>query len=244
MPEAGRPGVAPIAAAPAYAPETWTGFYAGFEGGGGWDKASFSSTGANILGIVLLPLSFPGNSGSGGVWGGFFGYNWQYGPIVGGLEVNIDSTDIRSSTGVFTPLFTPPVQVASQQFKTEVLASIRGRLGYLVLPNLLLFGTGGIGFDHARLSNTPIAFAPNFPPIGDTAGVNEIGWVAGAGAEYRLWEHLLLRVEYLHYDFGTTSTTIQPSVFSVGGVGILPVPTNLNVDHRVDVVLGGIAYKF
>ncbi len=222
----------------------WTGFYLGAEGGGGWDRTSFSTSGANFDGFLTVPLSIPRNSGSGGVFGFFFGYNWEWGPIVGGLEGNIDGADIRSTgtPGVIpgTPLLIP----FNNDFKTEELASVRARLGYLVLPNLLIFGTGGVGFDHGRLSVVPNGVLPT-NPIGDTANVNEIGWVAGAGAEWKVWEHVLLRVEWLHYDFGTTSTTVQPSLIGIGGgFALFPTPTNLNIDRRVDTVLGGIAYKF
>jgi outer membrane immunogenic protein len=242
-----RPGgvaVLPVGTPPApYAPD-WTGFYLGVEGGGGWDKSDFTTSGANVLSIFLVPLTIPNNSASGGVFGFFFGYNWQWGPIVAGLEGNIDGTDIKSTSGIFITGIPGLPPVATQQFKIEELASIRARLGYLVLPNLLLFGTGGIGFDHATLDNRPTTILPAFPPISDRAGVNEIGWVAGAGAEYKLFEHLLLRVEWLHYDFGRTSAIVQPSLFSIGPLGILPVPTNFNFDHRVDTVMAGIAYKF
>jgi outer membrane immunogenic protein len=239
-----RPGAGalPVGVQPAPYVSDWTGFYLGAEGGGAWDKSNFTTSGANVLSFFLVPLSIPSNSANGSVFGFFFGYNWQWGAFVGGLEGNIDGASLNSTQGIF--LAQIPIQVATQQFKIDELASIRARLGYLVLPNLLLFGTGGIGFDHATLDNTPTTILSFAPPISDRAGVNEIGWVAGAGAEYKLFEHLLLRVEWLHYDFGRTSAIVQPSLFSIGPVGIIPVPTNFNFDHRVDTVMGGIAYKF
>jgi opacity protein-like surface antigen len=51
----------------------------------------------------------------------------------------------------------------------------------------------------------------------------------GAGLEYKLVDHLLLRAEYLHYDLGKTEA---PNV--VGD----------NVKETVDVVRGGLSYKF
>jgi outer membrane immunogenic protein len=107
----------------------------------------------------------------------------------------------------------------------------------LVLPNLLLFGTAGIGFDHATVSVTPNATAVP-TAVGDSASVNEIGWVAGAGLEYKWFEHLLLRVEYLHYDFGKSSVAL------IGENDTTGASINANINHQVDVVLGGIAYKF
>jgi len=37
------------------------------------------------------------------------------------------------------------------------------------------------------------------------SAANQFGSVAGAGLEYKLIEHVLLRAEYLHYDFAQTT---------------------------------------
>jgi outer membrane immunogenic protein len=186
----------PRVVAPVYLSD-WAGFYIGINGGGGWGSTSF-----DIFTVDNAKLS-------GGVFGGHAGYNWQYGSVVAGLEVDFDGADIKK-TDAF-----------GLEQKTNELASARGRLGYVVLPNLLAYGTAGAGWGHTDLSAN-----------GSTlAAINQFGWVAGAGLEYKLWGPLLLRAEYLHYDFGKTT---------VAG-------TNGNVDNvkeTVDVVRGGLSYKF
>ena len=59
------------------------------------------------------------------------------------------------------------------------------------------------------------------------SAANQFGSVAGAGLEYKLIEHVLLRAEYLHYDFAKTT--------------FAPVD---NVKETVDVVRAGLSYKF
>jgi outer membrane immunogenic protein len=36
------------------------------------------------------------------------------------------------------------------------------------------------------------------------------GWVAGGGVEYAAWDHVTLKLEYLHADFGRALTSIRP----------------------------------
>jgi outer membrane immunogenic protein len=108
---------------------------------------------------------------------------------------------------------------------------------------LIFYGTGGLGVARSELSGASEGLAATVTLLGApavttavgafgpaTVHVTQFGWVAGAGAEYRLFEHLLLRAEYLHYDLGTAT-------FALGS-------TAINVKTNVDVVRGGISYKF
>jgi len=79
--------------------------------------------------------------------------------------------------------------------KTNELASARARLGYVVFPGLFAYGIAGTGWGHTEFSSHGFTVS---------AG-NQFGWVAGAGLEYKLIEHVLLRAEYLHYDFAQTT---------------------------------------
>lgn len=182
----------PIVAAPNYAPD-WAGFYIGFHGGGGWAHENFDT--AVVGGTVFVQ---PNVTASGGVFGGHAGYNWQYGPVVGGIEVDVSGADIKESTGLVAPGIFEVPGLGSRETKVDTLASARARLGYAVLPNLLLYGTAGLGLVHDEVSYSGVG-APVFTT---TADQSEFGWVAGAGLEYRLFEHLMLRAEWLHYDFG------------------------------------------
>jgi outer membrane immunogenic protein len=218
---AAEAGLKDIAAAP-----DWAGFYIGFNGGGGWAHTDFP-------GGISGPLSFPGQSGSGAVAGGQAGYNWQYGRIVTGLEADFDAADIKGTANL-------PVAPStfSQTVKIDELASVRARLGWEVTPSLLAYGTGGIALGHMQSSfqtSAPIANGGSHN-IAENNGAAEFGWVAGAGLEYNVLDHWMLRAEYLHYDFGT--------VFNLIGPGATPAVDNLNARTAVDVVRGGVSYKF
>jgi outer membrane immunogenic protein len=143
---------------------------------------------------------------SGGLVGGHAGYNWQYGSVVAGLEADFSGADIKQT-------------VLGLEEKTNELASARARLGYVFLPNLLAYGTAGAGWGHTEFS----------VPGATLETLNQFGWTAGVGLEYKLTNHVLLRVEYLHYDFG------KAEVANVLGD---------NVKETVDTVRGGLSWKF
>ena len=64
----------------------WTGFYLGLNGGYGFGRSEFNGT--------LPSGSF---DAGGGLFGGTVGYNWQTGPLVFGLEGDIDWSGMRGS---------------------------------------------------------------------------------------------------------------------------------------------------
>ena len=76
-PRYARPQPQPYVKAPPYNPiYTWTGFYLGVNGGGGWGRSIWDRTGNLDL--------------SGGVIGGTAGFNWQTGQVVLGIEGDVD----------------------------------------------------------------------------------------------------------------------------------------------------------
>src|ERR1041385_4755914 len=99
------PAKAPAYITPAY---NWTGFYVGINGGGGWGHSDWSA-----------PLATGSFNLSGGLVGGTVGYNWQTGPVVFGLEGDIDWANIRGSSTCGAGL--------SCETKNTWLATARGR---------------------------------------------------------------------------------------------------------------------
>jgi outer membrane immunogenic protein len=191
---------APPNVAPVYLPD-WAGFYIGINAGGGFANEKFD-----------LFQGTWNRSPSGGLVGGHAGYNWQSGWLVGGLEVDFDGADISQTFN--------PVPIATVKEKTDELATARARVGYLVLPNLLAYGTAGAAWGHSEETKTTVATIT-------TDANDQFGWAAGAGLEYKIWDHFIARAEYLHYDFGKTTTT------DFG-----------NFRESIDVVRGGLSYKF
>src|SRR5258707_6885222 len=195
----------PPVAAPATccAVPDWVGFYVGIHGGGGWGHTSFDpAIFESIRGVVVEGVfTEPSASPKGGVFGFQFGHNWQWGPVVGGLEIDFSGADLKETTTFFSPVV--PNTFFTRDRKIDELASARGRLGYLIFPNWLLYGPAGIGWGHFRLHTTD-AFVRDglFALTDSTSFANEFGWVVGAGLEFKFWNNWMVRGEWLHYDFG------------------------------------------
>jgi outer membrane immunogenic protein len=141
----------------------WTGFYIGINGGGGFGRSQWDSTG--------------GFNTSGGLVGGTVGYNYQFGQGVVGLEGDIDWADINGTTNVTCPL--------GCKTSDHWLSTVRGRLGYAA-DRFMPFVTGGAAFGDIRAS-TPGFAGGNQTNAGWTVGAGLEFAIAGnwtAKAEY------------------------------------------------------------
>ena len=129
--------------------------------------------------------------------------------------------------------------MVTQTDKFDLLGSARARLGYLVAPSILLYGTGGLAWTQLEQS-----VASTFGGTTTTTSTPswKSGWTAGAGAQARLWNsNWIARVEYLHYDFGDSGASFNG--FTDTGV-ITFIGANMTSHHvTTDVVRAGVDYK-
>jgi outer membrane immunogenic protein len=253
----------PAKAVPIPAPvivNDWSGFYLGGHFGYGWGRDPFvENTGSIFTGSfsVSIPNITVSGIDSQGYLGGFqAGYNWQWQQWVGGLEIDLSATDIKGSNSgrgsasgvdfIFGSIST--TQVIGRADKFDLLASARARIGFLMMPNWLLYGTGGLGWtrltqDFSTTSSTSSAIGTTTVTTSASTPVSLFGWVAGGGVETNfLASNWLFRVEYLHYDFGKTggTSTTTSTTGAAPVVGASRTADNITVD----VVRGGLSYKF
>ena len=120
---------------------------------------------------------------SGFVGGVQAGYNWQSGPVVFGVEGDIQATGANET---FAPW----------KFSNPWFGTVRGRVGY-AFNNIMFFGTGGLAFGELR---------------GETFGLSEThtnaGWTVGAGTEFGLTQNWSAKIEYLYVDLANSNFTI------------------------------------
>jgi outer membrane immunogenic protein len=141
----------------------WTGFYIGINGGGGFGRSQWDSTGSFDV--------------SGGLVGGTVGYNYQFGQAVVGVEGDIDWADINGTTNSACPF--------GCKTTDNWLSTVRGRLGYAA-DRFMPFITGGAAFGDIRASTPGFAGASN-TEAGWTVGAGLEFAIAGnwtAKAEY------------------------------------------------------------
>ena len=172
---------APVHAGPFAQPDQWTGLYFGGHVGA-----------IQVRPYIDFPIRF--DSSSGAVGGLMLGYMGQNGPVVGALEADIGATSVSESSAFSTFGVTVTGRTQLDWFGT-----IRGRAGYLVTPDVLLYGAGGFAF--GRVSDRITVTAP-----GAALTLEEDnwhwGWTIGAGIEAALAPNWLVRAEYLYYDLG------------------------------------------
>ncbi|QPF93062.1 outer membrane protein [Bradyrhizobium commune] len=233
--------------------DSWTGFYLGINAGGIWGRNHLTSTPADpgttafwaaCFAAGACPRDYGHNTGTSGEVGGQLGYNWQVKSIVFGVETDFQWTDVKSTASVALPNtgtgFVPYNGAASS--KLEWFGTTRGRLGFLATPNLLLYGTGGVAYGSVANSWTA-----NFPATGQlVAGFNrstQVGWVAGAGAEWKFNHNWIVGVEYLHMELQSHSFGATGS----GSAGCTALICNFNVnagDFKTDAVRARLSYEF
>jgi outer membrane immunogenic protein len=264
--------------APAPVP-TWTGFYGGIQFGGGWGNETVSSSHNDPLAAFLLNGTIGGAAAPGeqpvvtsfrlnqsGLVGGIeAGYNWQLTSWLVGLETDFSASgldDHASGTSVFTAggvagFFT---QSINAQTTTDWYGTVRGRLGWLVTPNLLLFGTGGFAYgrvgDSANYtfngpagglisvalpsSGVSINCVPNVTCFSGSASSVRTGWTAGGGAEWLLDQHWSAKIEYQFVDLGSETVRIIATPLP----GFAPSSFNAAFRDRFNVVRLGLNYRY
>jgi outer membrane immunogenic protein len=145
---------------------SWAGPYLGGNIGYGWGSVDHNPA---------KPSGF-----AAGVQGG---YNFQNGPLVFGLEADIQAS---AANDTFAPW----------KFSNPWFGTARGRIGY-ALNNIVFYGTGGLAFGELR---------------GEALGLSEshttAGWTVGAGAEMGLAQNWTAKIEYLYVDLSDSRFVI------------------------------------
>ena len=180
---------------PAPAPFTWSGCYAGVQAGGG-----FGQTGLSDTHRLRAPETSDTIDINGHTLGAQIGCDYQFTPNwVVGIEGAAAGGNIGGSTGFALTVI--PGDTATFKETTDFLTSVTGRVGY-AWDRWLLYGKGGAAWAGNRYS------AFDAIAIYDFEGLEtRLGWTAGAGIEWALWNDWSLKLEYDYYGFGTRSLT-------------------------------------
>jgi outer membrane immunogenic protein len=261
-----------VKASPAPAPSvaSWTGFYLGVDAGYGWTNNSVTLAPNDPASASILAgtgLGAPGEQPvvssynlrpSGAVGGIEAGYNWQVGRNwLWGIESDFSFSRLNGQA-IGTSLFVNgTTQSANVLQDTDWYGTIRGRLGWLATPNLLIFGTGGFAYGRVGESANYVfngigigGFAIN--PAGSfsvscTVNVScflgnsntiQTGWTAGGGAEWMFMPHVSLKAEYQIIDLGTQTVTTTAQIAPVAGTA--PASFSAAFRDQIQVVRVGL----
>lgn len=269
------PVKAPIQVIP---PCVWCGAYIGANAGYAWSESDSVNSSAVVTSnpVTLPPAALlaattalttpiPVGHGNGFIGGGQVGYNFQSGQYVAGIEADIQGLSGKATGTVLTSVpvtgFPATANAALTASNTvNWLGTVRGRVGVAVVPNVLLYGTGGLayggvnsstGISEALVGPAAAGINGTFPAFGNFSQTR-VGWTAGAGGEWMFSGNWSAKFEYLHYDLGSASYGTTVSNFVTPGVGVPFPPGTLvytlgqtsTASFRGDIVRVGLNYKF
>jgi outer membrane immunogenic protein len=238
------------------------------------------------------------NTQNGFIGGGQVGYNYQWGPsFVIGIEADIQGTGIRgTSNGIgsgwgnvstsFAPLvdsFDTPepysmgwnansVGVTSVHSGVDWMGTVRGRLGYLFTPTMLLYATGGLTYGGVYANVNSVAMttisstysgaaltqqlsygemgygssASNYTFVG---GGNKsqtlVGWNVGGGLEWMFMPNWSLKAEGIYWNMGNM---IVPTATFAAAPDSYHVPLAtvgaVRVNYQGVIARAGVNYHF
>lgn len=246
MPYFSPPPIARYVPPPIY---TWTGFYVGVNLGGTFAISPFitPSQNASLLqqNVAFVPTPLPPDANiaavaattaaarlkadtSGFVGGAQIGYDYQTGNgAVVGVEADVEGFSRIRARGSSALLMDVPNGAGYQigAFTTgsrslNFLGTVRLRVGWLAMPTLMIYGTGG--FAYGQISGDYGVTQAYFPQPGSPyllaawtgqGAYSKIatGWTVGFGSEWMIYPGVSIKGEYLYYSLGNVQTpgTIQ-----------------------------------
>jgi len=204
----------------------WTGFYVGANAGGavGTANSDFSVAGTTFASVD--------NSLTGAVAGGQAGYNWQNGPMVYGLEADIQYS---SASGTLSAPCVPGLcglpLTANYTQEMSWFGTVRGRVGY-ASGGWLIYATAGYAYGDLK-TNANASAAGTTATFSATDFVD--GWTAGGGIEVQVAPRWSVKGEYLYADFGRANHT-------VAFTGLPAITDSANV--TLNIVRAGVNFRF
>jgi outer membrane immunogenic protein len=223
----------PVKAPPAPPPvvASWTGFYLGIEGGGGWGHESWLDNST----VGCPPCVGVTHNPDGGIFGGILGFRYQFSNnVVIGVEGTAAWGGLQDTVSTATPALFP---TETEQFKVNGLYTATAQVGYAFNQALLYVKGGWAGANTNWMANAPTAVAPATPFTASNTQENS-GWTVGVGLDYKIWNNLVAGIEYDHFDLAYAGFTAP---VSNGGTPFLIENTSR---LTIDQVVGRLSYQF
>jgi outer membrane immunogenic protein len=196
----------------------WAGFYIKDNSGAGSTSIPWTN---------LAPTNGFATPGSGAPVNENFGYNFQSGNFVFGLEGSLAAANFD---GKFTSSYLPSGALSPNM---NWLGTVTGRFGYS-FGQWLPYVKGGFA---AADVGSPLQGAPGVGSFSQSTTAS--GWTAGVGFEYQFSSKWSLGLEYLYTDLGSGTSNGG----SLGGAPISGAPEMYSTALKSQSVMGSIKYK-
>jgi outer membrane immunogenic protein len=205
---------------------SWTGAYIGVVGGYGWGDSDFDAD--------TVPASDPVDGSmdvDGFLLGGQAGYDFDLGNgLVIGVAGDMSWTGIDGDTCFASGGCTGVPGESYGSMEVDWLATIRARAGFTT-GSMLIYATGGLAIADVEAGLT------NVEGVGDPSRSDSnthMGWVIGAGAEFKVADNMSLGVEYLHVDLGSEDYSFPGPAVDMAS----------DADLTLDIVRASLNFRF
>jgi outer membrane immunogenic protein len=218
---------------------SWTQFYLGIGGGYAFTNEELTlSPGPALAGLPIgFGLGFDGFGGEGGALTIGGGYDYQFAPrFVAGLLIDYTmhgaDTDLDLNVANFI--------TANVGFGLDNELSVGGRLGYLVTPATLIYGSAGysrIELDDARFGlniDRVLSFGTR---VASSSSID--GFFLGGGIETKLTDSISLKLDYRYTNGGSEQITLLPDVFPDANQFV-----RAEIDPDIQTVRMSLDYRF
>lgn len=243
-------------ATPAHASDpvyNWSGLYVGGHVGHGWgsvDGEHLYKGGAAGFDETAKDVDINGWLGGGQV-----GINLQNGSVVFGIEGDLSWAGIDGNHSDTTQTFRSDESYAhrihkSWGFDLDHVGTIRGRIGYLMTPRLLIYATGGFAWGDISSSLTTrregitdgIDYTSGRGKWDDTL----TGYTVGGGGEWKLSSAWSMKVEYQYINLGDADISYSGPIYDEAGVAVDDFDGTETFKSDVDLhtIRVGVNYKF
>lgn len=251
-----------VSPAQAFEHSRWEGFYGGLSLGQRMQVADWKQTALyNDDGIYLSDVNTSSSPHDGrGYVGVYGGYNWRLSDLlVSGFELSAGYANNEAMTQLYVNVpevpgllgaeFNPIATSSMISLESTWDVKLKGKLGYLVTPNTLLYGSAGLAvtqFKATASCTSPIGLlCINVSPE-QTNSKTLLGWTAGLGIENALSSQITLRAEYQYTAYESASfMALEPFTIAdhpVEGSGNAGVKGRVNLTTQT--VTMGLTYKF
>jgi outer membrane immunogenic protein len=248
-----------------------------------WNNQTQGQTGLGglVQAGSTISQTFTGNASnnqSGFAGGVQLGYNYLKDRVLFGAETDLQGASLRGTSVIYgdavdsvtSSVTLPPigpfpggavpgtysgngVGTNTIQAGVDYIGTVRGRVGYLAKPELLLYGTAGLAYGGAWANYTQKAAYESVGSVAtvsvNTAGLQGYdgngnqqklltGWTAGAGAEWMFMPNLSLKGEALYWNLGNMTVNTK----ALGGDGINKIWGNSVVNYSGIMTRVGLNY--
>ena len=200
-------------------PIDWTGLYAGAHAGGISSRLWGNTTALDGTYNAIAATESADFRMDSGLFGVQTGYNWQLpNRVVLGIGADWSKTYLNAAHKARTTEgdFAGTGNVQAQTFyNIDWTAAVRGKLGYALDNQWMLYGTGGVAF--ARESQSREQYRVNADSsdkvteiaLTEKEKATRFGWTAGGGIEYALNDRWSVMADYSYTRFGKTNISFN-----------------------------------